>query len=561
MAPPCPLPEDALFLGLDSSTQSLKATVLDANFRVLLSHSVHFDSELPHYNTKDGVHRGPEGKVTAPVLMWVEALELLLDKLKSDNFSFANVNAISGSGQQHGSVYWQCARGSPGETLKTLDASKCLHLQLENAFATLHSPIWMDSSTSKQCRAIEAAMGGADVLANITGSRAYERFTGPQIRKLYEYQRDVYDNTERISLVSSFMASLLVGDYVGIDYSDGAGMNLMDLKQRVWSKAVLDATAPGLEEKLGTLAPSHEVAGKLSAYFVKRYKFSPDCIVIHWSGDNPNSLAGLALDWPGDLAISLGTSDTVFGVTSDPHPGLEGHVFPNPVDPRTCMVMLCYKNGSLTREDVRNRVTEGSWELFNKKLAETSPLNGGNMGFYYIEPEIIPPLPAGVHRFKLKKFCDAPGEINAFEMEKVQEFDSHAEVRAVVEGQFLSMRAHSERIGMPSPPQRVIATGGGSANKQFLKMIAEIFGCNVYTAERPDSASLGAALRAAHGWFCQTSGEFVPISELYKGREDNSAVQCKLAAEGVGEKLHKQYGLLAIDRMILEKNLVKELVH
>ncbi|MCO5554903.1 hypothetical protein L7F22_008441 [Adiantum nelumboides] len=267
-------------------------SVLDSSFRVLLSSSVHFDSELPHFNTKDGVHRGPEGKVTAPVLMWVEALGLLLDKLKQNNFPFARVKAVSGSGQQHGSVYWRRICSSPGKILKTFDASKDLHLQLEDAFSTLHSPIWMDSSTSKQCRSIEATLGGADVLANITGSRAYERFTGPQIRKLYECERHVYDNTERISLVSSFMASLLFGDYVGIDYSDGAGMNLMDLKQRVWSKAVLDATAPGLQEKLGNLAPSHKVAGKLNAYFVERYKFSPDCVVVHWSGDNPNSLAG-----------------------------------------------------------------------------------------------------------------------------------------------------------------------------------------------------------------------------------------------------------------------------
>lgn len=37
-------------------------------------------------------------------------------------------------------------------------------------------------------------------------------------------------------------------------------------------------------------------------------------------------------------------------MTSNPQPALEGHVFPNPVDPQCYMVMLCYKNGSLTRE-------------------------------------------------------------------------------------------------------------------------------------------------------------------------------------------------------------------
>lgn len=40
----------------------------------------------------------------------------------------------------------------------------------------------------------------------------------------------------------------------------------------------------------------------------------------------------------------------VFGITREPQPRLEGHVFPNPVDPENYMVMLVYKNGSLTRE-------------------------------------------------------------------------------------------------------------------------------------------------------------------------------------------------------------------
>ncbi|KAL6176699.1 hypothetical protein ACLB2K_053332 [Fragaria x ananassa] len=70
------------------------------------------------------------------------------------------------------------------------------------------------------------------------------------------------------------------------------------------------ATAPGLEDKLGKVAPANAVAGHIAPYFVERYKFNKDCLVIQCSGDNPNSLAGLTLSAPGDLALSLGTSDT-----------------------------------------------------------------------------------------------------------------------------------------------------------------------------------------------------------------------------------------------------------
>jgi xylulokinase len=60
------------------------------------------------------------------------------------------------------------------------------------------------------------------------------------------------------------------------------------------------------------LAHSHEVVGKISLYMHQRYGFPADCRVVAFSGDNCNSLAGSRLK-PGDVAISLGTSDTLFG--------------------------------------------------------------------------------------------------------------------------------------------------------------------------------------------------------------------------------------------------------
>lgn len=218
--------------------RSLKSTVLDGNLVIVASESVHFDSELPHYGTKDGVYRdlSENGRIVSPTLMWVEALDVLLEKLKS-KVDYARVVAISGSGQQHGSVYWN-KRGKA--ILASLDPKKPLRPQLEDAFSVRDSPIWMDSSTTSQCRDLEKAIGGAFELSKLTGSRAYERFTGPQIRKIYQRQPDVYNDTERISLVSSFMASLLIGGYASIDETDGAGMNLMDIKQRNWSKTVLE---------------------------------------------------------------------------------------------------------------------------------------------------------------------------------------------------------------------------------------------------------------------------------------------------------------------------------
>ncbi|CAN0921943.1 Xylulose kinase 2 [Linum grandiflorum] len=547
------LPPGSLFLGFDSSTQSLKATVLDSDLNVVQSEQIHFDSDLPHYKTKDGVHRDPSdsGRIVSPTLMWIEALDLVLHRLSKSGLEFGKVAALSGSGQQHGSVYWK--KGSSA-LFSSLDSGKPLADQFRGAFSIDESPIWMDSSTTAQCREIEEAVGGAIELARITGSRGYERFTGPQIKKIFQTQPDVYNGTERISLVSSFMASIFAGKYASIDHADGAGMNLMDIQKKAWSKLALEATAPGLEEKLGELAPAYAVVGSIAPYFVNRYKFDKNCLVVHWSGDNPNSLAGLTLSVPGDLGISLGTSDTVIGISSDPKPGLEGHVFPNPVDAKGYMVMLCYKNGSLTREDVRNRCAGSSWEVFNKLLDQTPPLNGGKLGYYYKDHEILPPLPIGFHRYILQNFT---GEtLDGVSEQEVKEFDSASEVRAIVEGQFLSMRGHAERFGMPVPPKRIIATGGASTNHSLLKSIASVFGCGVYTVQRPDSASLGASLRAAHGWLCEKKGSFVPIASMYA---DKSSLSCKLSAGAGSEEVASKYGVMMKKRMEIEKRLVAKL--
>ncbi|PUZ68038.1 hypothetical protein GQ55_3G482400 [Panicum hallii var. hallii] len=550
------LPDDALFLGLDCSTQSLKATVLDAGLGIVATDSVHFDSDLPPYGTHGGVRRDPaeRGRIVSPPLMWAEALDLLLARLRP-RADLRRVAAVSGSAQQHGSVYW--ARGA-GAALAALDPAGSLATQLAGAFASPESPVWMDSSSAAQCREVEAAMGGPLQLAALTGCRAHERCTGPQIRKMYQTRPKVYDATERVSLVSSFMASLLVGGYVCIDETDGAGMNIMDIATRQLREDALQATAPNLEERIGKLAPAHAVAGKISPYFVQRFQFASSCLVIQWSGDNPNTLAGLTLSNPGDLAISLGTSDTVFGITDSPEPTLEGNIFPNPVDPKTYMVLLCYKNGSLTREDLRNRYAERSWDMFNRLLEETAPLNGGKMGFYYKEHEILPPLPVGFHRYVVKNLTS--GSLDEM-VEEVGEFDPPSEVRAIIEGQFLSMRGHAEQCGLPVPPRRIIATGGASSNPTILKIMASIFGCPVYTSQRSDSASLGAALRAAHGWLCNQQDEFVPFSSVYSGRIDRTSLSMKLAVpfgecEGDIELLNN-YTLLVRKRLEIEQKLIE----
>ncbi|KAJ2803484.1 hypothetical protein H4R20_002877, partial [Coemansia guatemalensis] len=301
-----------LFLGLDLSTQQLKGLLVDEQSRVVHEISIVLNERFPEYKTSSG--RYVDGDVvTAPVLMWVEAIDLLMSELAASGLAH-RVRGIGGAAQQHGSVYW---RKEGVEIIQNLDSKTPLKTQLQNveAFALLNSPIWEDSSTSKQCRELEALAGGAPELARITGSVAFERFTGTQIAKIKENHPDVWAQTARVSLVSSFVASVLAGNVVPVDCSDASGTNIYDVQARAWSRKLCDAIDPRLIGMLGQkVAMADAAVGALSPYFVLRYGLS-QCPILAFAGDNPAAFAGFGSLFTADdhsvAVMSLGTSDTV----------------------------------------------------------------------------------------------------------------------------------------------------------------------------------------------------------------------------------------------------------
>jgi len=89
-----------LFLGLDLSTQQLKAIIIAEDASVVHESAVNFTKDLPQYGTANGVTIGPgPGEVTSPVAMWVHALDLLMERVRASGFDASRVVAISGAGQ------------------------------------------------------------------------------------------------------------------------------------------------------------------------------------------------------------------------------------------------------------------------------------------------------------------------------------------------------------------------------------------------------------------------------------------------------------------------------
>jgi xylulokinase len=94
-----------LFLGLDLSTQQIKAALVTGDYHVVHATAVHFDKDLPWHGTSNGANQGPgEGEVTSPIAMWLEAIDILMDRMKRAGVDFGAVAAVSGAGQVSGTL-------------------------------------------------------------------------------------------------------------------------------------------------------------------------------------------------------------------------------------------------------------------------------------------------------------------------------------------------------------------------------------------------------------------------------------------------------------------------
>ncbi len=469
-----------MFLGLDSSTQSLTAVIIDpATGEIACQHSVNFGADLPQYGAPSGfIPGGADGKVHSDPRMWLDALDLLFGRL-ANLTDLSQVQMIAGSGQQHGSVYLDA---SFDNRLTALNPTQSLANQISPALTRATSPIWMDTSTGAECAEITAALGGPAEVCRRSGSIAIERFTGPQIRRFYKTEPEAYAKTARIHLVSSFIASVIAGKSVSIDYGDGAGMNLLNLATLAWDSGLLEATAPDLLDKLPAPAPATTVQGNVSRYFVEKYGLPADCRCALFTGDNPASLVGMGATTPGNIVISLGTSDTFFAAMPGPKtdPNGFGHVFGNPAG--GFMSLICFRNGSLAREALRDRLGL-DWSAFDRAaLTETRDSAGLNLMLPFYGPEITPrrdfsrPVLQGTSDF-------ASGAVPGLQ------------VRALLEGQFLNMRLHSQWMEVKA--EHIRLTGGASKNDGIAQLVADVFQAPVERLDVSNSAALGAALIAA----------------------------------------------------------------
>lgn len=377
---------------------------------------------------------------------------------------------------------------------------------------------------------------------------------------------DVYAKTDRISLVSSWLASVLLGAIAPLDVADVCGMNLWDIPNQQYSEELLalaagEDGAADLHTKLGEpLMDGGASMGAISPYFVSRYGFHPECQIIPFTGDNPATILALPLR-PLDAIVSLGTSTTFLMNTPTYKPDGSYHFFNHPTTAGHYMFMLCYKNGGLAREKVRDQLPtpaadRSPWESFNEAVLDTPPLDlskddddddsgsRAKMGLYFYLRETVPNVRAGTWRFS----CNSNGsDLRQVDENKEPTWPKETDARIIVESQALSMRlrsqklVHSPRDDLPAQPRRIYLVGGGSMNPAIARVIGDVLGGadGVYKLDVGGNAcALGGAYKAL--WARERKdGETFDDLIAQRWKEEGSIERVD---EGFRDGVYQKYG-------------------
>ena len=263
-----------LYIGVDLGTSAVKLLMMDENGNIQKIVS----KEYPLYFPKPGwSEQHPED-------WYIKSMEGM--KELTSECDKSQVAGISFGGQMHGLV----ALDKDDQVIRP-------------------AILWNDGRTGKQTEYLNQVIG-KDKLSEYTANIAFAGFTAPKILWMKENEPENYKRIVKIMLPKDYLAYRLSGIFC-TDVSDASGMLLMDVKNRCWSKEMLEICGI-IEEQLPKLYESYEVVGTLKPDVANELGFSESVKVIAGAGDNAAAAVGTGTVGDGRCNISLGTSGTIF---------------------------------------------------------------------------------------------------------------------------------------------------------------------------------------------------------------------------------------------------------
>ena len=440
------------FLGIDTSTTSSKALLIDSNGVVIAVAAASHTLQTPK----------PLWSEQNPREWWDAVAASIKSVLEKAGVSGERVVAVGLTGQMHGLVL--------------LD---------ENGSVLRPAILWNDQRTQSQCDEIHQVIG-KEKFIQITGNVALTGFTAPKILWVKENEPSVYARAKHVLLPKDYIRFCLTGEYA-MDKADGAGTVLFDLKVRDWSDEVLAALGIPREWMPRTFEGT-AFTGKVTEEAARLTGLKAGTPVAAGGGDQAAGAVGVGAVEPGIVGLTVGTSGVVFATTPSALIEPEGrlHAFCHAVPGMWhFMGVMLSAAGSLQwyRDTLAPNVSFD--ELV--KEAESAPAGSEGLLFLpYLSGERTPypdPLARG-----------------SFVGLTLRHTRAHM-TRAVLEGVAFGLKDSFTLIqnaGLGKITQ-VRASGGGTKGALWCQILASALEAELVTVNTSEGTAFGAALLAGVG--------------------------------------------------------------
>ena len=169
--------------------------------------------------------------------------------------------------------------------------------------------LWNDGRSTEETDYLNNVIG-KEKLSKLTANIAFAGFTAPKILWVKNNEPEIFEKIAKIMLPKDYISYMLSGNF-STDYSDASGMLLLDVKNKKWSKEMIDICSIS-EDMLPKLYESYEVVGTIKSELAKELGLNEGIKIVAGAGENAAAAIGTATVGEGACNISLGTSGTVF---------------------------------------------------------------------------------------------------------------------------------------------------------------------------------------------------------------------------------------------------------
>ncbi|MDO4943325.1 MAG: xylulokinase [Lachnospiraceae bacterium] len=471
----------ANYVGIDIGTSSAKLTLINDAGEIIKESSREYKllEPLPGWKEID-----PE--------IWMYAVDSAMEEIL-ENQDPELVKAIGVTGQMHTVVFV----GKDGKSIRP-------------------ALMWNDTRTNENLISIKRQIQENPKISHIaniisTGSPAMN------LLWLKENEPENFHNIKKFLIGPDYIVYRLTGN-CQTDYCEASTSSLFDLNEIKWSpeiRKLLDFPEDIYPEVKGT----SEIAGELLPNWREKYHFSDGVQVLVGTGDNPAaaiSTGCFAKKYP---VLSFGTSGVLMYPKDKIDFTTKGKNIVFSFDKKEIMILV--------QGVVQSCGSSFAWWM--RKVLETSDFNKetefdilhlgeGNLFFY---PHLVGDKTIYADADLRGSFMGIGTDTTRSEM-----------TIAVMEGICYAVKQLTEVMKIPKETlENLKVIGGGSQNKVWMQILADILNVNVCQTESGAGAGYGMALAAA-GTVGNTSMDeviekTVKVKEVFVPRKYNSELYQK----------------------------------